>query len=133
MGLGAPDRASGGVLRELDAAADAAAWQTHWPAGSKMPEERAWWSRDNAAFRALLRLSAAIDHLTGSGAAPPSPSPSTLEALPAIDIAYLDFAVIATHFTDEPPEETPAPGLVPRKRTLPVPCPRCHARYLPLL
>jgi len=131
MGLGALERASGCVLHKLDTAAEAAAWQTHWPPGSRMPEERAWWYRENAAFRSLVRLSAGIDRLTGGG--PTTPSPSTLEVLPAIDIAYLDFAIVATQFTDEPSEAKPAPGLVPRPRSLPVDCPHCHATFLPVL
>lgn len=131
LGLGSLERAGGCVLRVLDVTTETAAWDAYWPAGSKMPEERAWWYRGNAAFGTLMRLSAAIDHLTGGG--PNTPSPSTLEVLPAIDIAYLDLIVLATQFTDEPPEEKPVPNLVQRRRTLPVTCPHCKTEYLPLL
>jgi hypothetical protein len=108
-----------GVLRALD---DDAAWAEHWPEGSFMPDDRPWWYPENAAFRALVRLAAVL----GS-------SLRSVEALPAIDVAYLDFAVTAVEFTPEPVDEAPVPGLVTRKRDPAVVCPACAARFLPLL
>jgi hypothetical protein len=124
LGLGSPDRPQGAVLTaSLDDAAEAAAWHQHWPDNSFMPEDRPWWYAENHAFRALVRLSAAIAELSGGGAR--EASPESLERLPAIDVAYLDLAIAAAQFTDE---SSPAD----RRRPAGLACSGCGARYLPM-
>lgn len=124
LGLGSPDRPWGAVLTaSLDGAAEAAAWHKYWPDNSFMPEDRPWWYAENHAFRALVRLSAAIAELSGGGAR--EASPQSLERLPAIDIAYLDLAIAAAQFTDEPSPADP-------RRSAAVACSGCGSRYLPM-
>jgi hypothetical protein len=129
MGLGASDRPTGGTLAVLDEDREEAAWEKFWPEGSRTPRGHAWWYTESVQFRAEIRLSAAIEDFDRGGA----PSPAFLETLPAFDVEFLDMAVMATQFTNEPREETPEPGVIARPRNLPVTCATCQTQYLPLL
>ncbi|HEX4453354.1 MAG TPA: hypothetical protein VH143_20925 [Kofleriaceae bacterium] len=129
MGFGAAKRPTGGIMAKLDPASDEASLEHYWPDGSHTSGERPWWYREGPLFRALVRITTAVARFDRG----PKPSPVGLEALPAIDVEYLDMAVIAMQLTDEPPEDKLAPGLVQRPRNLPVTCPTCQTRYLPLM
>ena len=100
------------------------------PPESWMPDDREWWYPQQPAYAGLVRWCAAIEALLPGGGAP---TLRAVEALPAVDLAWLDQAVMAAQFTDEPPERPVLPGIVPRGRTAPVQCPRCAASFLPML
>jgi len=53
--------------------------------------------------------------------------------VPAVDLAWLDQAVMAAQFTDEPAEPPTPAGAAPRGRTSPVQCPRCAVSFPPML
>lgn len=129
MGLGAGDRATEGMLAVLSDEREEAAWDHFWPEGSSTPDEYPWWYTESVQFRAEIRLAAAIASFDRGG----RPSPALLETLPSFDVEFLDMAVVATQFTDEPREEASEPGVIARPRNLPVTCKACQTHYLPLL
>lgn len=97
------------------------------PPESWMPDDREWWHPQQPAFAALVRWCAAIESLQPGGG---PPTLRTVESLAAVDLAWLDQAVMATQFTDEP---SSVDGVGTRGRIAVVQCPRCATNFLPML
>ena len=106
----------GGFLRVLEPAVEAKNWKRWGTDGVNVPIGRGWWTQRNAAFRATVRLASTLKDCL-----PPSQvTPKVLEALPAVDIYFLDALYWYTHYVDVAPHTPP--------RT----CPQCGGRFLPV-
>jgi hypothetical protein len=67
---------------------DAAAWQRWVPHDAPFETEHAHWSVSNDGFRAVLRMTLALDSLDGAR----DVSPDTIEAMPMTDFLFADAA-----------------------------------------
>jgi hypothetical protein len=90
--------ASGGVLGDLgDGTAEEMAWERFVPIDQPTPEGAAHRRYGNPGFRAMLRLAVVLE-LEGHAEV----TPEVVEALPVVDVLYLDALYHLTHFVDVP-------------------------------
>jgi hypothetical protein len=102
----------------IDTELDATGWKTWGRDGKPLQPNREHWSYGNPGFRTLLRLTLSLTELGGTG----SLSPEQLEALPVVDILFLDalYMLLRT-----------VPVIEPEPATLC--CPVCQGKYLAIL
>lgn len=109
------------VLRSIDTEdgrkREAAAWDRWAPPDAIPPPERSHWLRALPGFRAILRLSVALESLDGAT----DVTPERVEALSLADFLFLDAAYDLTHHVDQP-----------RPDALVATCEDCGGAYLPL-
>ena len=105
-----------GTLVAVDHQAVADAMRRVATDGVNAPIGRAWWTDDSHAFRATLRLAAALRDLSPAATA----TPELLVRMAAVDVYFLDALYWYTHLAGVPDHAPP--------RT----CARCGAQFLPV-
>src|SRR2546423_3149652 len=97
-------RAAEAVLRDLDsdfeggAELEAQAWTRWAPEGRTPPVGRAHWRRASPGFRAILRMSIAVQKLEGN----PQATPERIEGMSPADFFFLDASYFLTPTTAHP-------------------------------
>jgi hypothetical protein len=98
--VGLPAEVGSGVLSDADrdnGAAELAAWQYWAPRESERAVGREQWREDVPGFRAVLRLTVALDQLDGSAG---TISPEIVLRMPSVDFYFLDNLYYLTHNVD---------------------------------
>jgi hypothetical protein len=99
-----------GVMKTIDASREATLWDKFAPEGKEQPDDRVWWRRGNAGFRALTALAAALTRRDDGK----PPKLGDLADVLAVDVYFLDALYYLTHFVDvsghASPDDCPACG-----------------------
>jgi hypothetical protein len=117
IGMGRVALPAAGQLGTIDPKREAAAWQRWATDQSNWRDDRVWWTRDNACFRAALALSVGIERLDPGG----RPTPEKIARMPVIDVYFLDALYFLTHFADVP------------EHAIADTCPSCQGQFFPVL
>ena len=119
--VGLPAEAQTGILGDVDADGgrrERAAWERWVPPGTARAEGREMWREDVAGFRAMLRLSVALERLDGLVG---EITPEVIARMPIVDFYFLDNLYYLVHNVDIA-SDTP----------LVIDCAQCGKRYLPV-
>jgi hypothetical protein len=96
-GLTEPDDAASVVMGDIKPEAEAEAWRKFAPPHGEQPAGRTWWSFDSASFRAVLRLSVALERVETADHGPLVSSPEAVEQFFLADLQFADVVYHATH------------------------------------
>lgn len=117
IGMGRAALPAGGQLGTINPEREAAAWERWATDSSNWGNDRVWWSKDNACFRAALGLSVGIERLDPGG----RPTPEKIVRMPVIDVYFLDALYFLAHFADVPDD------------AIADTCPACQGQFFPVV
>ena len=116
--VGLSAEAPSGILGDVDAGRERAAWERWAPPGTARAPGREMWRADVVGFRAILRLSVALERLDGIDG---EITPEVVARMPMVDFYFLDNVYYLTHNVD-----------VPGDTAAVIDCEQCGNRYLPV-